>query len=303
MLEVPRSLTPAADEALARASSRLGRDLRGDFAAGASAPFARNEDVQIAVFVANHLWMLALAAAGVRAEASLGQSLGEYNHLVHIGAIDFEDALLLVRARGQAYDQGPSGRMIAVQPVTVAEAEAAIARARDLGVVEIVGFNAPTQQILGGEEAAVAAAARWLEDELYAHPVLVERALPMHSSLFRPVAERFTAALEAAPLRAPRLEYLPNRTGTPIAAPTREELVRLLADHVCAPVRWRESVEHVHARRPRATYIEVGDGAILGNLLRRRWLPARALSIGRAGASQARFAADLRTLQEAADAP
>lgn len=297
MLEAPLAVSTAAGEALNVASELLGRDLRADFAADAAAPFVRNEDVQLAVFVVNHLWMVALEAAGVRADVSLGLSLGEYNHLIHIGALPFAEALDLVRARGKAYDSGPPGIMIAAQPVSVVEAEAAIAQASARGVVELVSFNSPSQQILGGDEEAVREAARWLEDEHYAQPVVIEESLPMHSSLFRPVAELFAPALKRAPFTAPKLPYLSNRSATMTAHPSRETFVQRLTEHLYRPVRWRESVEHVHAVLPRAVFVEVGARSVLGNLLRRRWLRVPQISVDRSGASSASFAADIEALR------
>ncbi len=44
------------------------------------------------MFVANHMMLSLLQAEGVDAELSLGLSLGEYNHLVHIGALELPEA-------------------------------------------------------------------------------------------------------------------------------------------------------------------------------------------------------------------
>lgn len=60
--------------------------------------------------------LAALEAAGVTAAASLGLSLGEYAHLVHIGALDVAAAVRLVAARGALYEAGPPGRWPASSP-------------------------------------------------------------------------------------------------------------------------------------------------------------------------------------------
>ena len=88
-------------------------------------------------------------------DASIGLSLGEYNHLLHIGALAFEDALRLVAARGAAYDQGPLGAMAAVFPVDEAAVLDAIERLAPVGIVEIANFNSPSQFVLAGDRAAV----------------------------------------------------------------------------------------------------------------------------------------------------
>lgn len=299
MLEAPLAAAPGTLPILDRASDALGRDLRADFAEDAAAPFERNEDVQIGVFVANHLWMRALQLSGVDAGCSLGLSLGEYNHLVHVGALGFDDALRLVRARGRAYDAGPSGCMVAAQPVTLEEAEQAAALGRERGLVEVVNLNSPRQHVLAGEPAAVEAAARWLEDEVYAHTVVIERRLPMHSSLFCAVADALLPALREAPFRAPGLPYVPNRLGGFVERPTRADFVRLLAEHVHSPVLWRASLDAVRQRLPGATLVEVGPGRVLTNLVHRRWFEARLACVGARDATPESFRETVRFLQEA----
>ncbi|TPV96409.1 MAG: ACP S-malonyltransferase [Myxococcales bacterium FL481] len=252
-----------------RASRLLDWDLERHFAG--EQPFHRNVDVQVGVFLTSHLFLETLQAAGVTAEISLGLSLGEYNHLVHIGALSFEDALLTVRARGEAYDAGPRGMMASVQPLDLATVEAVIAEVREQGVVEVSNYNSPTQHVLSGEHAAVEAAIRVLEEEHYVQTVVIERQVPMHSSLFRNVAVAFRRYLNNLNFTTPSRPYLPNRIGEFVARPSRETFVQTLAEHVHTPVLWRRSVEAVVARFPDAVFVEVGPLAVLHNLLSRRW--------------------------------
>ena len=63
------------------------------------------------VFLATQMYLAALQAEGLQPIASLGLSLGEYSHLVDIGALDLEDALDLVNERGRCYDEAPAGVM------------------------------------------------------------------------------------------------------------------------------------------------------------------------------------------------
>lgn len=170
---------PIVDEA----SEILGRDLAAHYRADAPDPFATNRDVQVGVFLANHLYLMTLEAADVRAALSLGHSLGEYNHLVHIGALDFVAALRLVEARGQAYDAGPSGAMAAVFPLELDELRGVVERARAHGLLDIATFNAPTQHVLAGERRAVDAALAIVEEDTYAQAILIESRIPMRVAL------------------------------------------------------------------------------------------------------------------------
>ncbi|HEY5956908.1 MAG TPA: ACP S-malonyltransferase, partial [Polyangiaceae bacterium] len=254
--------TPARDIVLA-ASELLGRDLLGLYREGNDAAFDCNRDVQVGVFLANYLHMSAIEAAGVHAETSLGLSLGEINHLVHIGALDFEAALRLVDARGRAYDAGPRGMMAALFPVDLEMVEDVIERARSFGVVEIANLNSPSQFVVAGETAAVEEVMRLAEDELAVTPTPIERQIPMHTSVFRPVADQLSPHLRAARWCAPKRDYISNVLGGFVERPNAEIFCDLLTRHVYSPVRWRESIDKVAERFPQATFVEVGPRGVL----------------------------------------
>lgn len=274
MLDKLAHLHPRATEVLALASDALGRDLRSHYSEDNSAAFEHNVDVQIGVFVANHMMLSALQAQGVDADLSLGLSLGEYNHLVHIGALDFIEALRLVKVRGEAYDAGPRGYMASVQPLDLESLEQVVetVRGQGHGVLEIVNLNSPRQHVLSGDQSAVEAAVTLLEDEHYVVPTIIERQVPMHSSLFASVGEAMRPHLRRARFRQTRRPYLPNRLGAPLPSASHDEFVALLADHVHTPVLWRRSIDHLIASHPDVVLVEVGPRQVLFNLLDRKWV-------------------------------
>src|SRR5262249_2625061 len=154
------------------------RDLQAHYRSDNPDIFATNRDVQLGMFLANHLFLKSLERVGVCGDVSLGLSLGEYNHLVHIGGLCFADALKLVDARGAAYDAGPDGAMAAVFPLELAELQAVVARAREYGCLEIANLNSPTQHVLSGERAALSAALAILEEEHFVEGVMIEERIP-----------------------------------------------------------------------------------------------------------------------------
>lgn len=266
----------AASEIAARA-----REVLGDAAApylGASARLTCNRDVQIALFIATQMRLAALEEEGITSDASLGLSLGEYSHLVHIGALSFEDGLRLVAARGAAYDRSPRGVMVTVTGPQQNEVEDAVRGRRSDGVAVVSNYNSPTQHVIAGEAEAVHDAAARLEEEAGAHAIEIESRVAMHSPLLDAAAREFRPCLEAAPWKSPRLEYRPNVTGAVVAHPRPVDFVTSLAAHVNHPVQWRRAIEGLAAERPNAVFVEVGPGMVLHNLLSRRWLHVRRLA-------------------------
>jgi [acyl-carrier-protein] S-malonyltransferase len=273
MLERALTAWPWADTVIRRASDVLGWDLKRHYQSSNPAIFLRNQDVQLGGFLTSHLHLMALTRAGVEANRSLGLSLGEYNHLVHIGALDFEDALTLIAARGQAYDAGPPGKMASVFPIDARELEPLLEEAPARGIVEIAGFNSPGQQVIAGDHLAVDAVLERLDDEAGVSAVVIEHRIPMHTSRFQCVARTFRSALESAPWKLPHGLYLPNATAVPEAASSPRRFADLLSRHVYQPVLWRASIEQVWAELPGAVFLEVGPRGVLSNLLSRRWIP------------------------------
>lgn len=293
-------LSPVANGAIVDlAADTLGRDLRRHYRADNPDIFATNRDVQVGVFLTNHLFLESLRAAGIVADRSLGASLGEYNHLVEIGALEFGAALLLVDARGIAYDSGPGGAMASVSPLELDDLRGVVGRAAVHGTLEIANLNSPTQHVISGERAAVEAALNILEEEFYVPGVVIEPRIPMHSSRFAPVAAAFRTELERAPWKMPQRPYLPNVYGHAVDAPSADDLVEALSLHVHSPVLWRASLEVLTDGHPDAVFVEVGPRAVLHNLLGRKWLAHRKHKTDGRGDLHAHFAAVVEELSHA----
>lgn len=259
---------------LRRASEVLQSDLSAEPGIMSSEPYPSNRHVQLAVFLTNHVYMEMLGRRGVRARYSLGLSLGEYNHLVHIGALGFEEAVRLVSVRGALYDRGPAGCMAAIIGAELGAVEEAVGRVNGTGTVEVANDNAPRQQVIAGERAAVEAAATLLEDEQDARVVDLEGEIPMHCSYFRPVADWFYPTLESMPWKEPELPYLSNTTGRAISRASAARIVESLYRHVYSRVCLRASLQWLFDEVPAPLFIEVGYGSTMYNLISPRWLPA-----------------------------
>lgn len=273
MLRDARALWPElTQEVVAMSAAALDRDLSEwlDEVRPRS-----NEDLQVAVFATTHVHLRALQRVHEEGGRSLGLSLGEYNHLVHIGALDFADGVRLVAARGAAYDQGPPGAMAAVFPLHLAELEETLATDERTRAVEIVNLNSPTQNVIAGEAGAVRAAIALIEGKTLARAVIIDPRHPMHSSRYRPVADALRPHLETTRWRSARHPYLPNVTAEPVTAPSPDLITDMLCRHVCEPVRWRASIDRALRDLPNggrdALFIEVGPGTVLTDLLRAPW--------------------------------
>ena len=272
MLERVVGAWPGAAAIVDEACDVLGRDLWAELDADRPDLFGCNRDIQIGVFLTSYLHQQALADAGLTGDLSVGLSLGEYNHLVHIGALSFHDALAIVDARGTAYDRGPDGMMASIFPLELERLRWFIGAVREKGVVEVANINSPSQNVIAGEHQAVEAVMRLIEDEEPAvAAIVIENRIPMHTPLFRSVSAAFRPTLDSHAFLPFRKPYIPNVLGEPIETLDAGTVRDLLQRHVFQPVHWRKSIDHLVAHAPDARFIEVGPGAVLYNLLQRRW--------------------------------
>jgi [acyl-carrier-protein] S-malonyltransferase len=253
------------DRILRDASDVLKRDLGSHYRSENPQMFSHNRDVQIGVFLAAYIFSERLAAEGIRPDASLGLSLGEYNHLVDIGALSFASALRLLDARGWAYENGPRGLMMSVFPCDREQVRQA------LGAADISIELSAKHFVIGGETAAVQAAAARLEEEAFVEARVIDAALPMHSRIFLPAANAFRGALEKTEWTPARKAYLPNVDGAFVIDARPEDFVDRLYRHVFNTVQWARSVAAIVNRYRDAALVEVGPGRVLYNAVSREY--------------------------------
>jgi [acyl-carrier-protein] S-malonyltransferase len=257
-------------EVLAVASSVLKQDIGKLIAEGPAEELNRTVNTQPVMLTAGvaayRLWR---ALGGPEPEMVAGHSLGEYTALVAADAIDFADALPLVRFRAQAMQEAVpqgEGAMAAILGLDDDAVRAACAEAAEGQVVEPVNYNAPSQVVIAGHAGAVQRAMAAAKTRGAKRTVMLPVSAPFHSSLLAPAAARLREVLAGVAVRAPRLPVLHNVDVKSYTEPdqVRDALVRQ-ANH---PVRWVETVQAMAARG--VTHIvECGPGKVLAPLVKR----------------------------------
>jgi [acyl-carrier-protein] S-malonyltransferase len=265
--------SPAARAVFETADAVVGFPLSKLCFEGPDAALLPTEVQQPAILATSIAWLRALEdRVGTLAPAFVaGHSLGEYSALVASGALSLEDALRLVRARGEymrdALPPG-AGALGAIMGCDARVAELACAEARRATgeVVEPANYNAPGQTVVAGSAAAVRAAC----DEARrrgarrAQPLAVSA--PFHCSLMAPAAKRLQVDLAATAFRDPCPPVVCNVTAEPVAR--AEELAVLLTRQVQQPVRFTQMIERLAALGV-TRVLEVGPGRVLTGLVAR----------------------------------
>lgn len=262
--------TKVVRETFAEASNGLGQDLWKLAAEGPSEALNATVNTQPLMLTAGYAVYRAWRAAG-GAEPSMvaGHSLGEYTALVVAGALEFRDALPLVRFRAQAMQEAVpmgEGAMAAILGLDDDAVRAACGEAAQGQVVEPVNFNAPSQVVIAGHKAAVERGVAAAKSRGAKRAVMLPVSAPFHSSLLKPAADKLAVYLEQVKLGAPGIPVINN---VDVAVEKEPQRIRqALARQACNPVRWVEVIRRM-AGEGIVHVAECGPGKVLAGLSRR----------------------------------
>lgn len=264
-------VSPEARRRFAEADAALGAHLTRLCFEGPRDQLTLTATAQPAVLTASLAAAAALVAAGVRPRLVAGHSLGEYSALVAAGALDFADAVRLVRDRGTFMQEAvPPGEGIMAAilgaPLPGIREACAEAEGEGLGVAEVANLNAPDQTVISGSVRAVERAMALCLDRGAKRAVRLQVSAPFHCRLLRPAAERLVERLRGVAVASPRMPVVRNVDAEPMTEAAA--IVPSLVRQVCAPVLWDPCVRRL-IKEGAEVLVEVGPGKVLSGLAKR----------------------------------
>ena len=196
---------------------------------------------------------------------SLGLSLGEYTALVAAGSISFEDALILVRKRGELMEETSRknpGKMACVIGMDVGKVEELC---RGFGC-EIANLNCPGQIVVSGKTNNIELFASLAKEKGAKRVLILDVSGPFHSSLMTPARDKLKDYIEKTVIRSPQIPFISN-----VDAKIQDDPVKI-KDNLIAQVNsktlWEESVRTAASAGIKIFY-EIGPGQILKGLLKK----------------------------------
>ena len=252
------------------ASAVLGQDLWAMINGDDAAPINETVNTQPLMLVAGVATYRAYLEAGGKAPAvAAGHSLGEYTALVVAGALDFADAVKLVRLRAElmqsAVPQG-EGAMAAILGLDDDVVREVCAEAAQGSVVEAVNFNSPGQVVIAGAAAAVERAMELAKEKGAKRALPLPVSVPSHCSLMKPAAEKLAEALKNVVIKTPQIRVIHNADVA--AYDDAEKIKDALVRQLYSPVRWTETVNVLVAEGVTQS-AECGPGKVLAGLAKR----------------------------------
>jgi len=203
--------------------------------------------------------------------AAAGLSLGEYAALCAVGSLSFEEALRLVRRRGELMKQAaarvPSG-MAVVLNLAEEKVRAACAQAakESGGIVAPSNFNGGGQIVIGGANEALARACELCKAAGAKRVLKLPVAGAFHTALMRPAAEAFAPVVDSANIQRAAQPVYANVTAARVVE--ADEIRDGLKRQITSPVLWEQTVKNLMSTG-RRQFLELGPGSTVSNMIKR----------------------------------
>jgi [acyl-carrier-protein] S-malonyltransferase len=211
-----------------------------------------------------------------------GHSMGELSALVGSGALPFEDALRLVRRRGELMKEAglvSPGGMAAILGLDIPTMDQICAEASsEAGIVQVANDNCPGQVVISGAIPALERAMALAQEVKARKVVRLAVSIAAHSPLMDHAQKDFNRAVETAPLSEPKIPIIGNVTAQPLTSIT--DIRADLQAQLYSRVRWTESIQFM-CDQGVDTFIELGSGNVLTGLVKRIDRAANRYSIGK----------------------
>lgn len=216
----------------------------------------------------------ALINKGIKPSMAAGFSLGEVAAAAFTGVCSYEEGFRLVIKRGALMQRDAEAEVTSM---------AAVLRLSDEEVTELCGkyenvypvnFNCPGQITVSGLSVEMEPFLKDVKEKGgRAVPLKVKGAF--HSPFMKNAAKDFYSCLKGASLKAPEMPLYSDITALPYDRAPEE----LLSEQIISPVMWEKIVKNM-IKDGADTFIEIGPGRTLTNMIKKIDPEVKALSLG-----------------------
>jgi [acyl-carrier-protein] S-malonyltransferase len=263
---------PAARDVFARADEALGASLSKLCFEGPADELTLTHNAQPALLAHGAAaWAATRDVIGSKVMAAAGHSLGEFTAYHAAGSLGLEDAVRVVRRRGELmYESGVErpGAMAAILGETSRSIEEICEQAtREAGLAVPANYNCPGQLVISGEEAGVERGMALCKEAGAKRAMRLKVSGAFHSPLMESAAGGLAEALETASFEDPHFAVYANVNGEAVTRSTRAK--QLLLEQLSKPVRWTDEICALAKRFPEALFVEMGPGNVLVGLVKK----------------------------------
>jgi amino acid adenylation domain-containing protein len=218
----------------------------------------QTEISQVTIFIFEYALAQLLMAWGIKPQALIGYSFGEYTAACVSGVFSLKDGLKLVVSRGQLLQETPPGAMLSV-PLPCRE----ITPLLNLNPGLSLSIDNGPSCVVSGPHALIDTFEKQMKEKrVVCMRVPAERAI--HSRMMEPAAEKLSRFISTIPLNKPNIPYVSNVTGE---WQSDKEVVspEYWARHLRETVQFDKGMKTL-LKKPGTLLIELGPGRDISTL-------------------------------------
>jgi [acyl-carrier-protein] S-malonyltransferase len=256
-----------AKKVIDEAEESVGVELKKIMFEGSDEELAKTENTQPAIVTHSIALLESLKdKIDLKYDACLGLSLGEYSALVAADAIEFKDAVSIVKKRGKYMQESVplgKGTMAAILGLDRDKVNKVISEI-DNGVIEVANYNSPGQIVISGEMDVVKGSIGLFKENGAKKAVLLNVSAPFHSSMLESAGHKLKKELDDIRLKKCSVSVVSNVN----ADYYTDNYKNLLVSQVSSSVLWEDSIEKL-IDEGFDTFIEIGPGKTLKGFIKK----------------------------------
>lgn len=229
---------------------------------------SQTKNTQIAILTMSLGILEILKENNIKADASIGLSLGEYGALINSKAISFEDGIKTVKVRGELMQNlCPEGDW-AMAAVLGLEEDVLVSSCNKVksGFVAAANFNTPGQIVISGERKAIDEASEYLKEAGAKKVIELNTSGPFHTKMLQKASDELRKELDKITINEFESVVIKNLDGKAYTSDT--DVKEVLSKHITNPVRFEQGIKEMMDIGV-DTFIEVGPGKTLSGFVKR----------------------------------
>ena len=197
-----------------------------------------------------------------------GHSLGEYSSLVATESLDFKDAVKILKVRSEAMQESMpigTGGMAAIIGSSLNQITKLLPELNKIGKIYVANDNADGQIVLSGEISVIDHICSNSKTYGIKRAIKLPVSAPFHCELIYSAKSKIRNEVQNYNFKDFKFPLISNVEARPCKS---SDIGELLVNQVVSRVRWRESIEYMIKKKV-TTFIEIGPGNVLTNIVKR----------------------------------
>ena len=259
-----------ANKVYEQASNILGIDVKKMCFEGTEEELNKTQNTQIGIAVTSLALLEVLKSNGVKADISVGLSLGEYVALIYSGYISFEEGMKLLEKRGYYMANFvPEGdfEMAAVIGLDSSIIEDVCEKIRANGKFVVpANYNYSDQTVISGESEGIEEAIMELNNLNAKRVIKLKTSGPFHTEKLNKARELFSKELEKASFSINENKVIKNIDGD--FYKKDDNIKDILENHIVSSVRFDKAIKRMKDEGI-DTFVEIGPGKALSGFVKK----------------------------------